>query len=168
MRHMIAIAALIFSFLVGATLPAVAEGRGEEAPGPDALFGEWRGQCDAWGAEMLCELDWALGLHPDHFTVSYAIIDAEEEVDVFRGTGVYRPAGYGFEGYWSDSSGAIHPLRASWDGDALITHWGTAGSAQGRTEYRLANDGSLRVIDWALRDDGWVQFMDVTYQLGPN
>ena len=136
----------------------------ERPPGPEALMGEWRGDCDAWGTAARCELDWGDGLHADHMTVRYAILHGESGEAIFLGDGVYRVGADALDGYWSDSGGAIHPLAATWDGATFTTHWGTAGAAQGRTRYQLLDDGTLQVTDWALREDGWRQFMDVTYQ----
>jgi len=163
MRSTNTLGGILFSLLVVTSSQALAD---DATPGPDALFGEWRGDCDAWGTDAHCELDWESGLHTDQFTVRYAILNANTGDGIFLGAGVYRQAENHIDGYWSDSSDAIHPLSASWDGAALTTHWGTVGSAQGRTVYRLNEDGSLRVIDWALSDEGWRQFMDVVYGRG--
>lgn len=161
LRRSLITASMIFASVVTS---AANEAVTPPAHGPAALMGEWRADCDTWGAAARCELDWAPGLHENHTTVRYAILHAGSGESIFSGDGVYRITGEDIIGYWSDSGGAIHPLSATWEDGALTTHWGTAGSAQGRTRYHLGDDGSLQVTDWALNDDGWVQFMDVTYQ----
>ncbi len=151
-------------FLAAALLISGAA-QSQEDPGPSALLGDWRSQCDAWGSPAVCGLDWRPGLHGDHITVDYRIRNAETGAMIFEGRGVYdlsdpdRPSGY-----WSDSGGAIHPLAARWEDGALTTHWGVAGGVLGRTRYVLEPDGALEVTDWQLRDAGWAQFMSARYQ----
>ena len=160
---------MTMTYIVGALAVALISGVAsqaqEAAPSPTALLGEWSAPCDAWGAEAHCTLDWRPDLHADHITVAYQIRNAQTDAMIFQGRGVYdvgdagRPAGY-----WSDSGGAIHPLTAQWDEGVLTTHWGVAGSVQGRTRYALESDGALQVTDWLLREDGWMQFMSVRYE----
>lgn len=132
------------------------------AQGPEALKGHWQAPCDAWGTEATCTLDWSGGLHASHLEIAYTISPTDGSDPIFMGQGVYRIAETAIGGYWSDSGGAIHPLSASWDGSALTTHWGKAGSAQGRSRYELTETG-LRVTDWSLTEKGWQQFMQVEY-----
>ena len=155
----------MLSLLAAADASATALQPHEADPAPSALMGEWSAECDAWGATATCTLDWSAGLHADLMTVAYQIRNAETDAMIFQGRGVYdvsdpdRPSGY-----WSDSGGAIHPLAARWEDDALTTHWGVAGGVLGRTRYALEADGTLQVTDWQLREDGWAQFMSVRYQ----
>lgn len=141
-----------------------------EAPdnlaGPEALLGAWTADCDAWGVAAKCRVDWSRGLHSQHMTISYRIDPAAGGASIFSGEGVYRTLENGLDGYWSDSGGAVHPLNAAWSGGALTTHWGVAGSEQGRSEYRLDEAGTMIVTDWSLTEQGWQQFMQVEYQRG--
>ncbi|MEQ8557891.1 MAG: hypothetical protein RIB03_06195 [Henriciella sp.] len=132
------------------------------AEGPETLIGQWEADCDAWGTDATCTVDWSEGLHPDHLEIAYTISPLDGGDAIFAGQGVYRIGETAIDGYWSDSGGAIHPLAASWSGDALTTHWGKAGSAQGRSRYELTETG-LRVTDWSLTGEGWQQFMQVDY-----
>ncbi len=135
-----------------------------ETSSPADLIGRWVVDCDAWGAAGRCTIDWAEGLHASHMTIHYRIANAATDSTIFEGTGTYRQTGEAsLDGYWSDSQGAIHPLSASWDNNALTTHWGIAGETVGRTRYSLNEDGSLTVTDWQLTEAGWAQFMEARY-----
>jgi hypothetical protein len=134
------------------------------AKGPDSLFGIWAAPCDAWGTPAECRLEWRRGLHADQLKVDYSITAKDGGKSIFSGTGIYGAGTENLEGYWSDSSGAIRPLYARWQEGVLTTHWGTAATEQGRTEYKLEKDGELHVTDWVLKPSGWHQFMRVEYQ----
>ncbi len=129
-----------------------------------ALIGTWTADCDAWGTEAKCRVDWSSGLHKEQITIAYTIDPAAGGAAIFAGDGVYRKLESGLDGYWSDSGGAIHPLNATWSDSTLTTHWGKAGGEQGRSEYRLDASGTMTVTDWSLTDQGWQQFMQVEYQ----
>lgn len=151
-------------FLISIVAPALAESPAPEtSEGPAALLGTWQTECDAWGEPAICSLDWQSGLHAKHITVDYRIEGQKSGEAIFVGTGVYKLGQPDMTGYWSDSSGAIHPLNAKFADGVLTTHWGKAGGAQGRTEYRLTDTSSLLVTDWALTKDGWRQFMQASY-----
>ena len=129
-----------------------------------ALLGSWSADCDAWGTPARCTLVWSQGLHASQLTVDYRIDARADGAAIFSGGGVYRTlAGGALDGYWYDSGGAIHPLAAAWGENTLTTHWGVAGSEQGRTRYRITDDGRLEVTDWSLGESEWRQFMQVTY-----
>ena len=132
--------------------------------GPKTLLGTWQADCDAWGTPAVCTLIWSDGLHAAQMGVDYTIAPAAGGDMIFAGEGVYRIGETALDGFWVDSGGAIHPLNAAWKNQSLTTHWGRAGSAQGRSRYALNPDGTLTVTDWSLTDKGWQQFMQVTYQ----
>ena len=137
---------------------------GAASADPFELLGNWSADCDAWGTPARCTLVWSQGLHASQLTVDYRIESRADGAAIFSGKGVYRaPAGTALDGYWHDSGGAIHPLAAVWEENTLTTHWGIAGSKQGRTRYRIADDGRLEVTDWSLGESEWRQFMQVTY-----
>lgn len=158
------------SFVLGAILlgvpvigaPAIADDL-KEGAGVERLLGEWSSECDAWGTPANCRILWSEGLHAEQVKISYAISNRENGAAIFSGEGVYRNGGDSLNGFWADSGGAVHPLRASWAENSLTTHWGRAGGEQGRTVYRLDDDNRLEVTDWALRDEGWAEFMKVSY-----
>ena len=132
--------------------------------GPRDLIGLWGADCDAWGTPARCTLRWREGLHGSQLTVEYSIVSKAEGQVLFAGHGVYkRVLDSRLRGYWADSGGAVFPLTANWADLALTTHWGKAGSEQGRTRYRLSTSATLEVVDWSLREDGWQEFMRVSY-----
>ncbi len=129
------------------------------------LIGDWSADCDAWGTPARCTLVWSQGLHASQLTVKYKIQSTADGVTIFSGEGVYRTTPENaLVGYWHDSGGAIHPLAAEWRDGVLATQWGTAGSVQGRTRYRLTEAGKLEVTDWSLGENEWQRFMQVTYE----
>lgn len=150
--------------LLSITAPAhVAAEAAQAFSGFEALKGTWISDCDAWGSPAKCKVVWSKGLHKNHLHIDYAIKAAADGSAIFSGAGVYRITSDGLDGYWSDSGGAVHPLRSAWSGDTLTTHWGVAGGAQGRSEYALTEAGAMVVTDWALTESGWRQFMQVEY-----
>ncbi|MEO0997120.1 MAG: hypothetical protein AAFX58_06345 [Pseudomonadota bacterium] len=128
-----------------------------------ALLGDWAADCDAWGTPATCRLSWERGHHERLLTVRYRIESRQDGAEIFSGSAVYRLSPPDLTGYWSDSGGALHPLRAMWEDNTLTTRWGRPGTEEGRTEYARLAPGVLRVTDWALTDEGWRQFMQVTY-----
>ena len=82
---------------------------------------------------------------------------------LFAGDGVYKPSPGGFEGFWSDSNGSLHPLQASYADGVLTTLWGRPETEEGRTVYAATGDGGLSVTDWVKVDGEWRQFMHADY-----
>jgi hypothetical protein len=78
----------------------------------------------------------------------------------FEGRAFYRPSGAGrYRGFWIDNSGAIRPIDAQADGDALVSAWGTDDTERGETTYRLTADGRLEITDRVRQRDGvWREF----------
>lgn len=157
------VGAIAAALLLTAAVPVDGD---ERVPPSDArdLLGSWSTDCDAWGTPAWCTLVWAEGLHASQLTVDYRIEARADGAAIFSGKGVYRVlGGNSLDGYWHDSGGAIHPLAAAWGETVLMTHWGIAGSKQGRTRYRITDAGQLEVTDWVLGESEWRQFMQVTY-----
>ena len=155
--------AIVAAFLLFGAAPVVGDEPATPS-GPRDLLGSWSADCDAWGTPARCTLVWSEGLHVSQMTVAYRIEAHSDGAAIFAGKGVYRAlADNALDGYWYDAGGATHPLAATWDAGALTTHWGIAGSKQGRTRYRLTDAGRLEVTDWLLGEDAWRQFMGVTY-----
>ncbi|MEM6901361.1 MAG: hypothetical protein AAF583_16530 [Pseudomonadota bacterium] len=164
LRNIVAIRLYLASITVMVCSAVVMAEPGTEDQEPNQLVGDWIADCDAWGVPASCQISWSEGVHDAHLTISYSIANRDTAETIFRGNGVYRLRNDDLDGYWSDSGGAIHPLRASWADAALTTHWGRAGGDQGRTVYQLTDDGRLNVVDWSLQDEGWTEFMSVTYE----
>lgn len=67
-------------------------------------------------------------------------------------------------GTWFDSRGMVLPLRGSVEGDALIIHWGSPETEEGRTEYRFVDETRIIVEDFVLRDGDWHHFGHAAYE----
>ncbi|MEM7663530.1 MAG: hypothetical protein AAF292_14905 [Pseudomonadota bacterium] len=160
LKSVFPVAILLSTPIIGA--PAIADDL-KEGAGVERLLGEWSSECDAWGTPANCRIVWSEGLHAEHLKISYAISNRDNGAAIFSGEGVYRNGGDSLDGFWADSGGAVHPLSASWGENSLTTHWGRAGGEQGRTVYRLGENGGLEVTDWVLRREGWAEFMKVSY-----
>lgn len=78
----------------------------------------------------------------------------------FEARAYYRPSGDGrYRGIWVDNSGAIRPIEARAEGEALVATWGTPETEVGETTYRFMDDGGLEVADRVRQRDGtWRPF----------
>jgi hypothetical protein len=58
-----------------------------------------------------------------------------------------------------DNSGAIRPIEARQDGEAIVAQWGTPETEVGETTYRLLPGDRMEVIDKVRQKDGaWRDF----------
>lgn len=135
----------------------------EERP-PAAFngFGSWSGPCDAWGVQATCTSTWRSGLNPVLVVQDYAIVGAEDEAPIFAGRGLYRIVDGQVNGVWEDSRGVIQDLSGSYKDGVLRVIWGEAQTEIGRSVYAW-EDGSLNAKDSVLTDDGWRDFMTISY-----
>lgn len=127
-----------------------------------ALEGEWVADCATFQSGATCRLEWSEGLGGDLMRVRYEVSAAGRE-RLFAGEAVYKPAEDGFEGYWSDSNGSLHPLDATFSDGVLTTLWGRPETEEGRTRYALDQEGRLLVTDWVKVDGAWREFMRAEY-----
>lgn len=132
----------------------------------ERFLGEWRSDGPAFGAPAETRMVWTRALGGRFYRLDYRIeMRREAETSVFEGAAYYRAAGAGgAEGYWADNSGALHPIRAEEDGDALVSHWGVEGEKYGRTRYELSPSGEMQVTDWIMSAQGWRQFNQNTFE----
>lgn len=128
-----------------------------------SLKGTWTADCQTFAPGARCSLQWTDGLHKNLLQVVYQVRKADGS-RLFAGEGVYRRNDDAFAGFWSDTNGALHPLKAAFADGALTTYWGLAETEEGRTRYMLNADGSLSVTDWVKKDGNWRQFMHADYK----
>jgi hypothetical protein len=86
--------------------------------------------------------------------------DGRLHSDAVEGRAFYRATGEGrYRGFWIDNSGALRPIDARREGDALVSAWGTPDTEMGETTYRLVGDTRLEVTDRVRERDGsWRTF----------
>lgn len=134
-----------------------------DAPGAvvmlDRLEGAWVSDGDAFGAPARSDMIWDLALDGQFARVDYRIVmrPGGDVIRTFSGVGYYDRI-KGVAGFWADSSGDLHPIRAVAEENALVAHWGAEGGKQGRTRYEILSSGEVEVTDWVLREGEWRQF----------
>jgi hypothetical protein len=132
---------------------------------PDAflarLEGRWAGTGTVLGQASAIEAEWAWTLDRQFLELSFRNdMKGPSGARRFEGRAFYRAAGAGrYRGFWIDNSGAIRPIDARTEGDALIASWGTDDTERGETTYRLGDAGRLEVTDRVRQKDGtWRDF----------
>jgi hypothetical protein len=136
-----------FAFLL--TPPAAAQGA--PVAGLGWLVGAWTGGGSHGGRASKASLEARNVLGGRFVELRYRL----ERPFAFEGRAFYRPAeGGGWKADWYDSRGLVLPVSAALEGTTLTADWGTAGTEQGRTIYRLLGDGRLEIVDFVLRPDG--------------
>lgn len=147
----------VLSLLLLTIKPAFAE-----APAAifSALKGEWSAKGEAFGGKTTTRMVWSEALAGEFYRVDYRMeIKSDNGAQTFEGVGHYQIADDSrIAAFWADNSGDLHPITAEISETAIVSHWGKAGGKQGRTEYRLNEDGSVLVTDWLLTAEGWKQF----------
>jgi hypothetical protein len=131
----------------------------------DYLHGTWEGSGTTSGMVSSVRFTWgsALGGQFTTLQIHNRMTGENDQEYLFEGTGYYQQSPASNEqvltGVWLDSQGDILPLHATLDERTLIAHWGSEGSKQGRSDYRLLPDGTLEAID-SIRDEGgeWREF----------
>lgn len=126
------------------------------------LAGNWEGEGRVSGMESKLSMNWqqTLGGKFMRLTFRNEMRGRDGSSQVFEGHAYYKVAASNrYEGTWFDSQGAIHPIKATIDNQALISLWGSKETQQGRTIYRLTDDERIEVIDSLLsRDGSWKEF----------
>lgn len=147
------------SIVLGALLCLILASPSTNAEEPstilDRFTGTWTATGNSFGDDIESEMVWTKTLDGQFYRIAYQI----NMQNSFRGIGHYKSTGdKKTTGYWVDNSGDLHPLSVTFEDDAIITIWGTAGKKQGRTEYRLISQDRATVTDWLLTGAGWRQF----------
>ena len=68
------------------------------------------------------------------------------------------------EGSWFDNRGITFPLHGYFDETSLTIFWGTADTEEGKTIYKLKEDGSLETLDFLKTQKGFVAFANAVYK----
>lgn len=136
---------------------------GQPAPDPmlERLEGRWSGEGTVLNqpARIDMEWTWALGGRFLRLTFRNAMGSAPG-TQIFEGHAYYRATEPGqYRGTWVDNSGAIRPITARREGDAIVAQWGTPETEVGETTYRLLANDRMAVIDRVRQKDGsWRDF----------
>lgn len=131
----------------------------------DRFTGTWTATGNSFGDDIKTTMIWSKTLGGQFHRIEYQI----NMQNSFNGVAHYKTTKKRTtSGYWVDSSGDLHPLSVKFEDNAIITIWGIAGKKQGRTEYRLANEGQATVTDWLLTKDGWRKFNHGEYVRVPD
>ena len=155
-------------FLAIGCLPLIANGSYSKDKFLDRLAGHWRAEGVAFGMQARYQMKWEWVLDGRFARISYRIdmkgSDGKEQF--FEGHGYYSPAGEGnYEGRWFDSQGEAHPIKASLNDNALVSIWGTPETKQGKSIYRLLENGNLELSDSLLMKDGtWRRFNHAIFE----
>lgn len=131
------------------------------------LAGQWTGTGTVLNQPSRIQMAWTWELGDRFMRLTFRNeMGTAPKVTVFEGHAYYRPVADGqYRGMWFDNSGMFRPLDARRDGDALVSRWGTPGTEEGETTYRLREDGTMEVIDRVKGKDGaWRDFGRATYQ----
>jgi len=110
----------------------------------------------------MCSSSWRAGLGADHIIQDYSIVNQTNQVPIFAGRGLYQVTGSEVVGVWEDSRGAILELSGSYADNLLEIIWIDPQTEIGRSTYHW-DTGQLDVRDSVLTDNGWQEFMAVTY-----
>ena len=133
----------------------------------EQFIGSWEGQGELFGskASFSMKWEWVLGQQFVHLTFENGMQGPDGTDRVLQAVAFYKPIGEGrLEGTWFDSRGTVQPLQVSTELTALTTLWGTPATEQGRTVYRLLDNGKIEVEDFVLKGDQWHKFGHATYR----
>lgn len=148
--------------LAAAVLVAIAPVAARDCPAPYlcAFSGEWSADGTAFGGPARVDMRWETVLDGKFARIDYSIRPKDDTKAPFAGVGYYRPAGDGaFDGSWFDSQGAMHPLKATFDGARIETYWGDPDGTYWRTTYTLlGGEDAVEIVDEIRRDGVFREF----------
>lgn len=134
---------------------------GAQAQKPDdpflaRLIGAWAGDGTVLNQPAKIQLEWAWTLDRQFARLVFRNeMSAAPAMRIFEGHAYYRGSGDGgYAGTWFDSSGAIRPIKARLDGEAIVATWGTSETEVGETTYRLKGPTTLEIVDRVRQKDG--------------
>jgi len=122
--------------------------------------GEWNSDDNAFGQSARSTMVWSPDLNDHFMRLEYKIVmGTGGKNSIFQGTAYYKPLGKTeYVAFWADNRGELHPIKATVDGNALVSIWGVEGKKLGRTRYELQDKDHLSVTDWIKKGDDWRQF----------
>ena len=139
----------------------------QQIPVIPEFIGAWEGQGDLFGSEATFSMkwEWVLGQQFVRLTFENRMQGPDGVERTLQAQAFYRPVGEGrLEGTWFDSRGMVLPLVGSTEPTTLTTLWGTPATEQGRTVYRLLDEGLIEVEDFVLKGDQWHKFGQAIYR----
>lgn len=125
------------------------------------LVGVWTGQGTVLGQPAKIRMEWAPALDGSFVRLTFVNgMGTPGQVRTFEGHAYYRQAdGGAYRGMWMDNSGAMRPIEATRDADALVARWGTPQTEEGETTYRLVSATTMEIVDRVKSKDGsWREF----------
>lgn len=126
------------------------------------LVGVWTGAGTVLGQPARVQMAWDPTLDGSFVRLTFVNdIGPADKTRKFEGHAYYHLAedGATYRGTWMDNSGAIRPIEATRDGDALVARWGTPQTEEGETTYRFVSWTRLEVVDRVKsRDGSWREF----------
>jgi hypothetical protein len=125
------------------------------------LAGAWSGQGMVLGMPARLEMEWTWTLNRQFLRLTFRnVMGDAPKSRVFEGHAYYRAMGGGrYRGTWFDNSGAIRPIEARAEGNAIVAEWGTPETELGETTYRLQTPDRMDVTDRVRQKDGaWRPF----------
>ena len=139
----------------------------QQIPVISEFIGTWKGQGNLLGSEATFSMkwEWVLGQRFVRLTFENRMQGPDGVERVLQAQAFYRPVGEGrLEGTWFDSRGMVLPLVGSSEQTTLTTLWGTPATEEGRTVYRLLDEGLIEVKDFVLKGDQWQKFGQALYR----
>jgi hypothetical protein len=127
----------------------------------ERLTGVWAGDGTVLNQHARVQLEWAWTLDRQFLKLMFTNdMGPDGKTRRFEGHAYYRHTGNGrYRGMWFDSSGAIRPIEAQVEADALRSRWGSADTEEGETTYRLIGNDTMEVLDRVKGNDGsWRDF----------
>jgi hypothetical protein len=141
--------------LTGAAVPAAAQ-PAQDVAGLSWLVGSWLGTGTMLGRPSQAELVIRPVLGGRFLELSY-------RAGGFEGRAFYHSVGTGrWQANWFDNRGVRFAIEATAADRTLTADWGSPETEQGRTVYRLADDGRLHVSDSVQRDGALRPFASYT------
>jgi hypothetical protein len=125
------------------------------------LEGRWSGEGTVLGQPAIIDMEWSWTLGGRFLRLTFRnTMGIAPKTQLFEGHAYYRAIGGGrYRGTWMDNSGAIRPIDARQEDDAIVAQWGTPETEVGETTYRLLAGGRMDVIDRVRQKDGaWRDF----------
>lgn len=124
------------------------------------LAGHWSGEGTVLNQDSAIEMAWAWTLDGQFLELTFRNEMRGSRPGRFEGRAFYRAIGSGnYRAFWIDNSGAIRPIDARTEGEALIASWGTPETEVGETTYRFVSATRLEVVDRVRQRDGaWRTF----------